>query len=94
MSEPKFILSKSKVIGQYNKVKEFADFVTYSSKTNQDVTEILEAKTDSLFSIHFEKELKHLKDKSRAIFLAQGWDEKFIKGLIDMKINHFIVDNE
>ena len=38
----KFILSKSKVLEQYNKVKEIGDVVSYSSKTNQMVTKILE----------------------------------------------------
>ncbi|MBR9690305.1 decarboxylase [Candidatus Woesearchaeota archaeon] len=94
MNNPKFILSKKKAIGQYNKVKSFADIVSYSSKTNQDVTKILEKETDSMFSVHFENELKHVKDFSRIIFLAQAWTNERIKGLIDRKISWFIVDNE
>ncbi len=94
MQGAKFILSKSKVIGQYNKVKSCADIVSYSSKTNQDVTKILEKETDSMFSVHLVNELKHIKDMSRVIFLAQGWDKESIRGLVDNGIRYFVVDNE
>ncbi|MFH1506567.1 MAG: decarboxylase, partial [archaeon] len=94
MQRAKFILSKKKVLEQYKKVKEAADVVSYSSKTNQDVTKILEQETDCLFSVHRYDELQHVKDMSRIIFLAQAWDENFIKKIIDMGINYFVVDNE
>lgn len=90
----KFILSKSKVLEQYNKVNKLSDIVSYSSKTNQVITPLLEKETDAMFSVHFENELKHVKDKSRVIFLAQGWREEDIKALIEQGINYFIVDNE
>lgn len=92
--KPKFILSKSKAISQYNKVKSLADFVSYSSKTNPLMTPILEKETDSLFSIHMMNELKHVKDKSRVIFLAQAWTEESISDLIKQGIRSFVVDNE
>jgi len=94
MSSPKFIVSKSKVLEQHNKIKELADSVSYSSKTNQEVAKILEKETDCMFSVHLVNELKHIKDMSRIIFLAQGWTIESIKELIDMKINYFVVDNE
>ena len=94
MSKPKFILSKSKVLDQYNKVNEIADVISYSSKTNQIVTKILEKETECLFSVHFANELKHIEDCSRVIFLAQGWNVTEIKELTDKGINYFIVDNE
>jgi len=94
MSKAKFILSKSEGISQYNKVKEYCDVVSYSSKTNQDVTKVLESETDSMFSVHFVNELKHIKDKSRVIFLAQAWDNAQIDELVQMGISYFIVDNE
>jgi len=94
MSGAKFVLSKSKVVEQFARVKEVADVVSYSSKTNQDVTKILEGETDCLFSVHFVNELKHVKDKSRVIFLAQAWNVDLIKELVDMEIRYFIVDNE
>jgi len=89
----KFILSKSKVLEQYNKVKAIADIVSYSSKTNPIVTKILE-QTDSWFSIHLKNELKNINDKSRILFLAQAWNEKDIEELLRLGINRFVVDNE
>tara|TARA_Y100000310_G_scaffold332234_1_gene407444 strand:- start:1957 stop:2955 length:999 start_codon:yes stop_codon:yes gene_type:complete len=90
----KFILSKSKAIEQYKKAKELADIVSYSSKTNPDVTPILEAETDAMFNIHTVNELKRVKDKSRVYFLAQGWSQEQIKSLLNQGVFRFIVDNE
>lgn len=90
----KFVLSKNKVIEQFNKVKEISDIVSYSSKTNQKITPILEESTDCLFSVHMADELKHIRDKSRVLFLAQGWTKEFIKSLIEQGIKRFVVDNE
>ena len=42
MQRARFVLSKSKLLEQYNKVKQAADIVSYSSKTNKEVTKILE----------------------------------------------------
>jgi len=94
MNKAKFILSKSKTLEQYNKVKAIADIVSYSSKTNQDITEVLEQNTDCLFSVHRFNELKHIQDMSRVIFLAQAWNQEFIKKIIDLGINYFVVDNK
>ena len=70
MQKAKFVLSKSKVLEQYDKVKNAADIVSYSSKTNPDVTKILEKETDCLFSVHSANELKNIDDKSRGYFFA------------------------
>jgi ornithine decarboxylase len=94
MNKAKFVLSKSKVIEQYNKVKKISDIISYSSKTNQDVTKILEKETDSMFSVHRTNELKHIQDKSRVIFLAQAWTYEYIKQFTEMGITNFVVDNE
>ncbi|MBW2988859.1 decarboxylase [Candidatus Woesearchaeota archaeon] len=94
MPKAKFILSRRKVLEQYNNVKQTADIVSYSSKTNQEVTPILERGTESMFSVHSANELKHISDKSRVIFLAQAWNISFIRELIGMGIRHFVVDNE
>lgn len=93
MSEPKFILSKKKVIEQYCLAEELSDLVSYSSKTNPIVTGVLEENTNSFFSVHSKYELNNIKDKSRVIFLAQGWDSKEIKDLISEGIRFFVVDN-
>ncbi len=90
----KFVLSKSKVIEQYNKVKEIADTVSYSSKTNQEVTKVLEKESDCLFSVHMINELEHVSDKSRIIFLAQAWNKRMIGRLTGMGIKNFVVDNK
>lgn len=94
MKKAAFVLSRGKVIEQFNKLGGIADLVSYSSKTNQYVTRILEEETNCLFSVHLDKELKHLKDKSRVVFLAQGWTEENIKGLVEQEIRFFVVDNE
>ena len=94
MIKPHFILSKSKVLRQYQEVRQVADFIAYSSKTNPLITPILEQESDSLFSIHLVNELQHIKDKSRVVFLAQAWTEEEIKILIDLGIVYLVVDNE
>jgi ornithine decarboxylase len=91
--KPKFQLSKSKVLQQYNKLVPLADIISYSSKTNSIVTKILEKQSDCMFSIHFKNELKHLENKSRVLFLAQAWNKKDIKELTNLGITNFAVDN-
>jgi len=90
----KFIISKSKVLEQYMTAKQLADKVSYSSKTNQVVTKILEKETQCLFSVHFVNELRHVEDKTRVLFLAQAWNEKEIGDLVNQGIRNFAVDNE
>ncbi|MAG77853.1 decarboxylase [archaeon] len=92
--KPKFILDKEIALKQYKTVEDIADIVSYSSKTNPLITKILENNTSSMFSIHFKNELKHIKDKSRVIFLAQAWTQQDIKELIEQNISFFVVDNE
>lgn len=94
MQKAKFIISRSKVLEQYDKIKRECDSVSYSSKTNPLITSILEENTDSLFSIHMINELENIKDKSRVLFLAQGWDSEQINYLIEEGIRYFSVDNE
>ncbi|MBL7050702.1 decarboxylase [Candidatus Woesearchaeota archaeon] len=90
----KFVISKNKVLEQYRVLEGLADVISYSSKTNQDVTKILERETNCFFSVHLTNELVHIKDKSRVIFLSQGWDKKQIEELLSEGIKNFIVDNE
>jgi len=90
----KFTLSKSKILEQYQTVAEIADIVSYSSKTNPDVTPILEENSNSLFSVHMPNELKNIQDKSRSLFLAQGWNQELISDLINQGIFRFVLDNE
>ncbi|HLC98080.1 MAG TPA: decarboxylase [Candidatus Nanoarchaeia archaeon] len=93
-TNPKFLLSTSTALEQYQKARALADAVSYSSKTNPFITTILEAHTDSLFSIHLQNELQHVADKSRVLFFAQAWTEEDIAELMNKRITQFIVDNE
>lgn len=94
MSKAKFVISKSKIIEQYGKVKDICDIVSYSSKTNPVISSILEENSDCMFSIHMVNELKNIKDLSRVIFLVQGCNVEFIKELVGKGIKWFVVDNE
>ncbi len=91
---PKFILSKKKALEQYNKVRNSADIVSYSSKTNPFITPILEKETDAMFSVHIKNELKHIENKSKVIFLAQALTQESISELITQGIRWFVIDNE
>ncbi len=93
MSEPYFTLSKSLALKQFDKVASLCDSVSYSSKTNQLITPILEENRDCLFSIHLEEELVHLKDLSRVLFLAQGLTDKQLSHLISLGVFRFVIDN-
>ena len=94
IQEPRFTISKKKVLEQYNKLKNAGFKISYSLKTNPIVGTILEKETDSWFSVHLTNELKHLKDFSRVMYLAQGWDEEELDELFKKGINKFVVDNE
>ena len=94
MSKAKFVISKSKVLEQYGKIKGVCDIVSYSSKTNPLVSGILEENVNCMFSIHMVNELKNVKDLSRIVFLVQGCNTKFIKNLVRKGIKWFVVDNE
>ena len=89
----KFIINSGIVLEQYDKVSSIADMVSYSSKTNPIVSGILEKESNCLFSIHLENELVNVVDKSRVVFLAQGWDGDMISKLVNMGVKRFIVDN-
>ena len=93
MNTPYFTISKSKALDQFNIVKDVSDIVSYSSKTNPEVSKILESSTDCMFSIHLKDELKNIDDKSRVLFLAQAWDYEQIDFLVNQGIRWFVVDN-
>jgi len=93
-TQANFILSKSKLLQQYNAINKLVNKVSYSFKTNPIAGNILEQETDCLFSVHSIQLLKQIKDKSRVLFFAQGWDYEEIHSLINQKINTFVVDNK
>ncbi|MFH8080453.1 MAG: decarboxylase [Candidatus Aenigmatarchaeota archaeon] len=90
----RFIVSISKLLEQYNKLKSLNLEVSYSLKTFPEIAWILEEKTDSFFTIHMMESLSYVKDKKRVWFVAQAWDKNKINELIEMGIENFIVDNE
>ena len=94
LTNAKFVLSKSKVIEQYNKIKQISDIVSYSVKTNPIVAEILEEKTKCFFTIHFISSLEHVKNKKRVWFFAQAWKDKELDILFEKDVENFVVDNE
>jgi ornithine decarboxylase len=94
MAEPQFLLSKSALLHQYNQIAEAADLISYSAKTNYEVTEQLESLTNCFFSMHSMESLEKISNKSRIWFIAQAWTEDEITRLLSQKITKFIVDNE
>jgi len=90
----RFILSKSKVLEQYEVVKSLADEVSYSFKTNPEVGMVLEELTDSWFSVHSLKALKSLKKPGKAWFFMQGNSAEELKEVISLGCRCFVVDNE
>ncbi|WP_445474362.1 decarboxylase [Methanococcoides methylutens] len=91
---PKFTLSKKVALEQYNKVREVVDIPAFSSKTNPRVSPIIEENTNGFLSVHMINELKHVKDMSRVLFLAQGWNPEIVEDLYERGIRSFAVDNE
>lgn len=94
MSEAKFVLSKKKLLEQYNILKGLGLTVSYSYKTNHEIGQVLEELTDCDFSIHAKEEIDMVKDKSKIWFFTQAESEDELKKLLDKKIINFVVDNE
>ncbi len=91
--EAKFILSKKKVLQQYNKLRDLCK-ISYSFKTNREVAKILQDLTDSEFSIHLIDEINMFKDKRRIWFFSQAWNKQEIKQIIKGGVRNFVIDNE
>ncbi len=94
MNDAKFILSKSKVLEQYNTLKNLDIKISYSYKTNHEVGNLLQELTDANISIHAEEEIDMIKDTSRISFFTQAESEKQLNVLIEKGITNFVVDNE
>lgn len=92
-TKAKFILSKSKLHEQYQKLKSAGLTVSYSVKTNPTIVSILEEETDCFFSVHSSSGIAHVKDKSRIWFLADSWNVDEIRELVNEGVFRFIVYN-
>lgn len=94
MSEARFLLSKKKLLEQYNLAVSISDGVSYSAKTNYEVATVLENLTNCFFSLHSIESLGSVKDKSRIWFLAQAWDDEQLRLLFSAGVSNFVVDND
>ena len=72
MQKAKFIISRNRVLEQYDKIRKECDLVSYSSKTNPLINSILEEKTDSLFSIHMISELENKNSEYFQTLVEEG----------------------
>lgn len=90
----KFVLSKTKMLEQYNLINLLADKITYSFKSNYEVGKLLENATDCFFSVHALSRLDMLDDKTRIWFFAQAWDYEELQALFEKGVRKFVVDNE
>lgn len=91
---PRFELSPKTIIAQYEKLKQVCDIVSYSSKTNPLVTPILEEHTDAMFSVHNQKELSRITDKTRVLYFGLAWSTELVRELESQGVSQFAVDNE
>jgi len=94
MQKAKFILSKSKVLDQYKKLRDLGVKISYSYKTNNMVGHILEDHTDSEFSIHATTEIDSISDKNKIWFFMQANDEFELKEILEKGVKRFVIDNE
>ncbi len=93
-SKARFVLDKKKLLEQYNIMKDLADEVSYSFKTNPFVGTLLEEKTNCMFSVHSRNLIDLIKNKKRIWFFAQAWDKEELDEIFSLGIDKFIVDNE
>jgi len=94
MSKAKFVVSKSKLVEQIQKLKRLGLVISYSVKTFPEICWVLEDNTDCFFSIHMPQSLRFVKDISRVWFLTQVLNENLLDDLMGKGLRNFIVDNE
>mgnify|MGYP006282514375 CR=1 FL=1 len=95
--EAKFILSKSRLKEQYQKLKDLGLSVSYSYKTNRKVGEVIQEMgelKDVSFSVHAKEELKDIDNKERIWFFTQAESVDELKNIINKDVKNFVVDNE
>ncbi|MGM5487741.1 MAG: decarboxylase [Nanobdellota archaeon] len=89
----RFLISKGTALHQHTKIKEIANHVSYSFKTNPHVGYILRDHTDCSFSIHSLKSLNLLNCPKRIIYFAQGWDYNELQEVYLRGVRDFVIDN-
>lgn len=90
----KFLLSRSKMLEQYEAVATYCDELSFSAKTNYEVAKLMESDTDCTFNLHFAAEVEKIQDKSRIWFFPQGWSGEEAEKLLHQGVRKFVVDNE
>jgi ornithine decarboxylase len=95
MIQPKFILSKRKLLEQVNTLKNFGLRISYSYKTNREVGNLLQELSKSVnFSIHVKDEIDMIEDKKRIWFFIQAEFENELREILKTGVRNFVVDNE
>lgn len=95
MSEPKFILSKSKLLDQVKRLKDLGFKISYSYKTNNVVGDILQDLDKEIyFSIHSKNESDKINNKSKIWFFCQAESIEEFEKILEKGIKNFVIDNE
>jgi len=94
MNEARFVLSKKKVLEQYEKLRNLGIKISYSYKTNHEVATVLQELTNCDFSIHAWEEVKEIEDKNKIWFFLQAESKNELGILLDKGIRNFVLDNE
>lgn len=89
----RFILSRSACLRQYEKIKGYADCVSYSFKTNREVGYVLRDNSDSMFSVHSLMGVRMLNCPERIWYFSQAWDDEEISEALGLGVRRFVVDN-
>lgn len=93
ISKARFLLSRKKAVEQYEKLKKYADIVSYSNKTNIEVGKVLHELTDSCFSVHSTEDFSHI-NSERIWYFPQSWNEKDIEAIFSKGVTRFVIDNK
>jgi len=92
--EPRFVLTRDKVLEQYNQLRELGVKVSYSYKTNREVGNVLQEVGDCEFSIHDLNEIDMIENKKKIWFFAQAWERQVIQQIVERGVSSFVIDNE
>ena len=94
MQQAHFVLSKSRLLKQYETVRGLVDKVSYSYKTNPTVGALLGKMTDCDFDVDSVKTLDSIKDKRRVWFLALALDDLILSKIFSSGVRSFIIENK
>lgn len=95
MTNPHFILSKSKLLEQVKTLEDLNLKISYSYKTNREVGNLLQKISPQInFSIHTKDEIEMIKDKSKISFFTQAESINELKQILEIGIKTFVIDNE